>query len=159
MKAKFKLRGLMNVSGFHVDPGFNGRLKFAVYNAGNVAIDLEPGQRLFLIWYCDLDRTTGALYAGEHQGQDRITPEDVNSIRGIAVSPAGIAERMTVFEASTKHELERIEDRVAAHESWTRPILTGIALGPVFVLVNAFAGEWIDRIARSAVDSIAVGNQ
>lgn len=42
MKAKFKLRGLINVSGFHADPGFSGRLKFSVYNAGATAVDLKP---------------------------------------------------------------------------------------------------------------------
>ena len=36
MKAKWKFRGLVNVSGFHVDPGFEGRLKFSVYNAGGI---------------------------------------------------------------------------------------------------------------------------
>lgn len=35
MKFSIKQRGLVNVSGFHVDPGFAGRLKFAVYNAGS----------------------------------------------------------------------------------------------------------------------------
>lgn len=34
MKSEFKFRGLVNVSGFHVDPGFSGPLKFAVFNAG-----------------------------------------------------------------------------------------------------------------------------
>ena len=34
IKAKIKWRGLINVSGFHVDPGFKGRLIFSVYNAG-----------------------------------------------------------------------------------------------------------------------------
>ena len=44
IKSKVKLRGLMNVSGFHVDPGFTGQLKFSVYNAGNQSLDLTPGQ-------------------------------------------------------------------------------------------------------------------
>src|SRR6266487_5983005 len=33
IKTGMKFRGLVNVSGFHVDPGFNGCLKFSVYNA------------------------------------------------------------------------------------------------------------------------------
>src|SRR5690349_1888369 len=32
IKAGIKFRGLVNVSGFHVDPMFKGRLKFSVYN-------------------------------------------------------------------------------------------------------------------------------
>src|SRR6266513_4854187 len=54
IKASIKFRGLVNVSGFHVDPGFKGRLKFSVYNAGSRNLDLTPGNRVFLIWRCDL---------------------------------------------------------------------------------------------------------
>ena len=51
IKAKIKWRGLINVSGFHVDPGFKGRLIFSVYNAGPVPVHLRQGQLLFLIWF------------------------------------------------------------------------------------------------------------
>lgn len=148
MKAKFKLRGLINVSGFHVDPGFSGRLKFAVYNAGSVAIDLQPGQRLFLIWYCDLDRTTTALYSGSHQGQDGITPDDVMSIRGIVISPAGISSRVDSLQETTKSELQRLEHKIDTHQNWARPVLTGIAVGLTFVLISAVAKPWLESLVR-----------
>jgi dCTP deaminase len=35
LKTSVKSLGLVNVSGFHVDPGYDCRLKFWVYNAGN----------------------------------------------------------------------------------------------------------------------------
>src|SRR5690606_34294489 len=41
IKASKKMTGLVNVSGFHVDPGFEGRLKFSVYNAGSKDIILD----------------------------------------------------------------------------------------------------------------------
>lgn len=144
MKARFKLRGLINVSGFHVDPGFKGRLKFAVYNTGGTAIDLKPGQELFLIWYCDLDQTTKALYDGTHQGQDGITAEDVMSIRGIVVSPAGVNERVSTLEEAMKADLRRLENKIDTHQNWTRPILTGLVLGIVFLLINAFVKPWLE---------------
>ncbi|ODG99554.1 hypothetical protein A4S05_04125 [Nostoc sp. KVJ20] len=56
MKFKHKSDGLINVSGFHVDPGYNGKLIFAVYNAGPINIQVEKGERLFPIWYADLDQ-------------------------------------------------------------------------------------------------------
>lgn len=149
MKARFKLRGLINVSGFHVDPGFNGRLKFAVYNAGATAIDLQPGQELFLIWYCDLDQETAAIYNGSHQAQDGITPEDVMSIRGIVVSPAGVNSRVSALEDSTKSELKRLENKIDTHQNWSRPILTGVAVGLAFVLLNALAKPLLDRIGST----------
>src|SRR5437879_5393875 len=45
IKTGVKFRGLVNVSGFHVDPGFSGKLKFAVYNAGSQSIILDRSQR------------------------------------------------------------------------------------------------------------------
>lgn len=56
-KAKYKYKGLINVSGFHVDPGWKGRLTFSVYNAGPSDVVLEKGNRFALIWYADLDKT------------------------------------------------------------------------------------------------------
>lgn len=55
IRARFKFRGLVNVSGFHVDPGFEGRLVFAVFNAGPSAITLARGEKCFHIWYADVD--------------------------------------------------------------------------------------------------------
>lgn len=147
MKAKFKLRGLVNVSGFHVDPGFSGRLKFAVYNAGSVAMDLHPGQRLFLIWYADLDHPTQAVYSGAHQGQDGITPDDVMSIRGIVVSPAGINSRVAALEEWVKSDIRRLENKVDNHQNWSRPILIGIAIGLTFLLLSAFAKPWLESFS------------
>src|SRR5438876_11293834 len=49
IRASIKFQGLINVSGFHVDPGFRGRLKFAVYNAGSKNIVLDQEQPVFLI--------------------------------------------------------------------------------------------------------------
>lgn len=56
MKATFKYKGLVNVSGFHVDPGFNGKLLFSVYNAGPSEIHLQHNEPCFLIWYASLDQ-------------------------------------------------------------------------------------------------------
>lgn len=55
IKAKIKWRGLINVSGFHVDPGFKGRLIFSVYNAGPVPVHLRQGQPMFLLWLSSLE--------------------------------------------------------------------------------------------------------
>jgi len=54
IKAGEKLKGLINVSGFHVDPGFVGHLLFSVYNAGPSTIVLNSGEPYFPIWYAQL---------------------------------------------------------------------------------------------------------
>ena len=43
IRAGIKFRGLINVSGFHVDPGYRGQLRFAVYNAGSQTNRPGPG--------------------------------------------------------------------------------------------------------------------
>jgi dCTP deaminase len=48
MKFKIKQRGLVNVSGFHVDPGYSGKLLFSVYNAGPRSIVLTRGEPVFV---------------------------------------------------------------------------------------------------------------
>lgn len=55
-KAKYKYKGLINVSGFHVDLGWRGKLTFSVYNAGPSDVVLEKGNPFALIWYADLDQ-------------------------------------------------------------------------------------------------------
>ena len=91
IRAKVKFRGLVNVSGFHVDPGYHGQLTFAVYNAGPVPIHLRQGERIFLIWYADLD--------ADADGKNELTAPglDMEVIAGIAgqvPSYAGLAKRI-----------------------------------------------------------------
>ena len=54
VKARRKFEGLINVSGFHVDPGWSSRLIFGVFNAGPHELVLERGEQLFLLFFADL---------------------------------------------------------------------------------------------------------
>lgn len=56
IRAGYKFRGLVNVSGFHVDPNYDGRLIFSVFNAGPGPVHLSRGEPCFLIWFADLDK-------------------------------------------------------------------------------------------------------
>ena len=90
IKAGIKFRGLINVSGFHVDPGFHGKIKFSVYNAGSKNITLSEGQRMFPIWLGEFTSALDGdeLYKGKFQNQDSITGDDVSRIEGFVASPA-----------------------------------------------------------------------
>src|SRR5258706_4501621 len=48
IKAGAKLKGLINVSGFHVDPGFKGKIAFSVDNSGTSPISFGTGEPYFL---------------------------------------------------------------------------------------------------------------
>jgi len=97
MKAKYKFRGLINVSGFHVDPGFKGKLVFSLYNAGPREIILKRGQKLFIIVYADLDRTSAGkfLYDGDAQNQEEIPTDLIQNIAtGQVFSPMSLQREM-----------------------------------------------------------------
>ncbi len=100
IKASIKFRGLVNVSGFHVDPGFKGRLKFSVYNAGSLDVVLSRNQPAFLIWFSDLDRETKDAYNGDHLGQLDITSEDVMRLQGEVASPGQLKKEIQDLQNS-----------------------------------------------------------
>jgi dCTP deaminase len=109
IKASIKFRGLVNVSGFHVDPGFHGRLKFSVYNAGSRDIILDEGQRLFPIWFCQLTDSLSEKekYNGKFQNQMGITGEDINRVHGEILSPNVLNEKIKDLENTKIKVLEQ----------------------------------------------------
>jgi dCTP deaminase len=107
IRAKTKFRGLINVSGFHVDPGFYGQLTFAVFNAGPVPVHLQRGQPIFLIWYGNLDRPTASKKDGKlHKGID---PEIVNAISGELQSFASLLQRIKDVDKALGDRIHAIE--------------------------------------------------
>ena len=98
IRAGAKLAGLINVSGFHVDPGFDGRLKFTVYNAGNVPVTVRRGQRLFMIWFADFDQKVRDPYNGDHDGQRQIESKDIAKFQGKLPSPQAVEKRVARLE-------------------------------------------------------------
>ena len=70
---------------------------FAVYNAGSKNIVLDQGQRLFMIWFADLDRETEDTY--KESGREGISAEDVMKIQGEVASPAELKKRLDDMKA------------------------------------------------------------
>lgn len=99
IKAGVKFAGLINVSGFHVDPGFEGKLKFSVYNAGSRPVTLEAGQPLFPLWISNFNKPLKKAYKGTHIRQKNISTEDVSKIAGAVQSPAVLAKKMNGLKA------------------------------------------------------------
>ena len=111
IKAKHKLKGLINVSGFHVDPGFKGKLLFSVYNAGPSTITLEIDKPYFLIWFANLDGEVSKedqynSKHNRHQGQKSINIDYVDALkRGDLASPNTILKRLEKHESLVTHFL------------------------------------------------------
>lgn len=113
IKAAIKWGGLINVSGFHVDPGFTGRLKFSVYNAGSKNIVLTCGKPLFLIWFSEIDEATD-MHIGTQGDMKEITGFDVMKIQGEVASPSLLYERLKKSEARIDTVNKSIETKIDA---------------------------------------------
>ena len=100
MKARIKFKGLVNVSGFHVDPGYRGRLVFAVFNAGPTAVHLARGDDCFLVWYASLDRESH--FVRKAPSFDRIASDLITPIAGEVQSLAGLSRRIDKVEADQR---------------------------------------------------------
>lgn len=101
MKTGLKSRGLVNVSGFHVDPGYSAPLRFAVFNAGPSTICVKQGEESFLIWYADLDQedTVHAKNASQNRTYSRgINSSDVSALGGAVKTVSVLAEKVSDLE-------------------------------------------------------------
>ena len=122
MKSKLKMRGLINVSGFHVDPGYRGKLVFGVFNAGADPITIKQGEATFLLWYVSLDQSTDASYAGSRQGLEHITDDQVMNLTGLTYNPTAIAEKVS----SLANRISYLEDRRARWVNLRGRLIVGV---------------------------------
>jgi len=123
MKSGLKMSGLVNVSGFHVDPGYDGKLLFAVFNAGPQSVTVRCGQPAFLLWFARLDRAT-QKFAREKEGFKAIDSELMGRLP---------AENASL--TSLKAQVEQLNSRV----SYILGILTLIGLTVVAVVAAVIA--------------------
>ncbi len=136
IRAKTKFRGLVNVSGFHVDPGYCGQLTFAVFNAGPVPVQLKRGQPIFLIWYASLDRETGFKKDGTlHKGID---PVVVTAIAGELQSFSSLSKKIEDADKALSERVQAIEKAQTKFH-----VIGGIVLALVIVLVGNWLKDWI----------------
>jgi dCTP deaminase len=133
VKAKIKLKGLVNVSGFHVDPGYSGRLKFSLYNAGNKPICLTFGEPCFLIWFATLDAATRDPYDNKHyhSKQNGITAEDREQMSEASTSPAALDQR-----------LKHLEQRINIFMAFTAAVMVAVFIPILIGVINILMQRW-----------------
>jgi dCTP deaminase len=113
-KAKYKFKGLINVSGFHVDPGWQGQLTFSVYNAGPTDIVLERGRPFALIWYADLDRPSTSEYAKNSKKVVKSLDSDkISDMTGEVFSPFKLKKELDEL----KKEILTLESKIITRYS------------------------------------------
>jgi dCTP deaminase len=138
IKATFKFGGLVNVSGFHVDPGFHGKLMFAVYNAGSADTVLTEGEKLFPIWFCELTNTLEEkdAYDGKSNNRSSITSQDVMRIHGEIFSPNVLYEKIKELENTKIKDLEKGFGEVNTKRTVILTICGSIFLLALSIFVN-----------------------
>jgi dCTP deaminase len=111
MRAGYKLKGLINVSGFHVDPGWSGKLLFSVYNAGPQEVIVSRGEAMFLIVYSDLDRVTSENYDGKSQNQKSINISLLQNMTEQVFSPLMLKRKIDSIEKIVEELGQKISEK------------------------------------------------
>ena len=69
-----KAQGLINVSGFHIDPGFEGKILFSVFNAGPSDVVLKYGEPTFMIFFYKLRESVRTRTRERGKGKSSCPP-------------------------------------------------------------------------------------
>ena len=123
-----KFKGLINVSGFHVDPGYNGHLIYAVYNASPNSIFLSREDRVFSLWIADLAGATGE-YSFPGTAKNSLDSNLISSVSAPVHSVSEFSER-----------LNNLEGKIGLL-TWALPMISLL----IIVLIN-----W-DRVAQLSI--------
>lgn len=128
IKAKLKFNGLINISGFHVDPGYDGHLLFSVLNAGPRPLHLQRSQPLFLIWYATLDRVTAMRK--DEAGFVGIKPDMLTGISGEIQSLQRLSEDYRELERRFDAKLNEIQSKTSSLSTLVN-VFVGLAVAVI----------------------------
>ncbi len=144
IKTGLKSRGLVNVSGFHVDPGFSAPLRFAVFNAGPSPICIKQGEDCFLIWYADLDQVDNENTKKDFHNKvysKGISSADISTLTGAVNTVSVLAAKVEQLEKT---------------QVWMKVALYafGFVAAIVIATVTALAQEGVRSFLYKAIRSI-----
>jgi dCTP deaminase len=139
MRTGIKFQGLINVSGFHVDPGYKGKLIYAVYNASPSPVQICEGDPIFKIWFCELDRTSAHPYVFKGEGFDDIGNDLIKGMSKEILSLQSLADKLR----SQQNEINaKFAEQKPAIEQLTH-IWRTVVLGVVGALIISIFGLFV----------------
>ncbi|NJR48207.1 MAG: deoxycytidine triphosphate deaminase [Leptolyngbyaceae cyanobacterium CSU_1_3] len=127
-----KAKGLINVSGFHVDPGYKGRLVFAVYNAGPLNFQMQYGERLFSMWFADLDGSDERVR--KKNGFDSILPSIINGPDSVSSLPS-LIKRLD--------DMDKKVESYSTKQAFFWAILFAVTLAIAKPLIDKIVAPWL----------------
>jgi dCTP deaminase len=158
MRTGIKFKGLINVSGFHVDPGYSGKLIYAVYNASPSPVQICEGDPIFKIWFADMDRTSDPKYLFVGRAQNDISNDLIRGMSKEIFSLQSLAEKMRSLENSINIKLAEQKPTIDNLTFVWRTITLGVvgtilitflAIGwPTLQTEGAAIAGWISSIIR-----------
>jgi dCTP deaminase len=101
LRNRLKMQGLVNISGFHVDPTFKGNLIFAVNNAGPSDIRLCFEEPTFTIFFADV--------SGDIESE---RPEQKKPLEGIPVEYVQYLGGSSVTLTKVKKEIDDLRTKM-----------------------------------------------
>lgn len=102
MRFRKSLEGLINISGFHVDPGYNGLLIFSVYNSGPRPVVLEYKEAVFMIIFSKISKSLTHEPTKEFQEIHGLKPKYWSGLTGQPVSLRNLDQRIKNLELWNK---------------------------------------------------------
>jgi dCTP deaminase len=106
IRTQFKMQGLVNISGFHVDPSFRGKLLFAVQNVGPADIRLRFGDPTFSIFF-------STLAEGDIGGdRDKEEVHFTQNLRGIRLQDVQLLGGNSITLSKIQKDVDRLRTLV-----------------------------------------------
>ena len=121
MRSRYKFRGLINVSGFYVDPGYKGRLIFAVFNSGPATVHVAQGEPWFAIFFADLDRS-GSRAGRTKSGYDHIPSDAITAVSSDYLTLNGLDAKIRTTRDDLDKRLQQVE-REGAIVRWASALI------------------------------------
>lgn len=128
VRAGIKFHGLVNVSGFHVDPGYEGKLVFAVFNSGPSRINLKRGQDIFSLWLSQL-LTANCEADRPKKGYSHLPPDLLNKIDGNHLTAYQISDKIDELGKIAKDNQDDLR-RIKLY-FWLAVIIIGLLVFPI----------------------------
>lgn len=101
LKFTHALKGLINISGFHVDPNYEGRIVFSVYNSGPSPAHLRRGEAVFMIVFASLTQSLGNKKNREnanYQDNKRLQADMLAGLQGRTTSLENLDDTVTKLQ-------------------------------------------------------------
>lgn len=139
MRTGIKFKGLINVSGFHVDPGYSGKLVYAVFNASPSPVHICQGDPIFKIWFADISQTSTEKYLYSGRGQNDISNDLISGMSKEIYSLQSIAEQIRNVKSELDLELGKQKPTIDNLTFVWRTIVLGVV---GFFILSVLALSW-----------------